>query len=1301
MLPNNSRRNLDFCRGFVLVSVLSVAMILLLVALLMLSLATIETKSESETFYRDQARSNARMALMIAVGKLQGYAGPDQRVTARGDLLNDGCDKNKGGWNTFNKPNRCKNWLGVWKTTFNDTHHEWPLIGKGGRNTPYQYPDIYTDLRETQKKLRGGVWKQELFLGWLVSQRGGKDDKGEHAGVTRPCGNAIESDHVVELVGRGSFLGDVQLSDYENGRVLVDKIDISSSDSTPPGAYAWYISDNNQKARLGDGKIVSVKSLELVKEGDGAWEDGCVSKEHDVTTENRGLLVDVCLGGLKKDLTPLLFAKHEKAIVTFHAPKNARGKREFSSDDPIIPGGSHAVLGPSFGALRSWGRLRFLSRESSGGGIMAQVPFSREGNMRVRPVDSWAYHYKKHGREVRLSDGLTFDGGKWASLVPKVFPVMVDARWHYYFSYSSGETAHLRSHIIPRVCLWNPYSVAMKTQKLLVLMPNPFQQKNGFHFVVDEAEARRMKEKFQDSRDLKLWGRCSTSGSHVGPFKIQAKGGEVLGGRNDLFPDSRYLAFVLDPAYFAPGECLVFSPILSSADHQSMGVGIQKYDVKHIERNRLSAKSPQGEDHFFWDYEGGLKFQVQWKVNSVASRLENKNANVGFRLITQMVKTGGDTIIKKGWRSMSQDMVSELKLSEIKSYEPWMVVFDNFPFILKSVDAPLNRTAESVVSENPKHFPTLQLLNHGNGGVSTSSYWYYAPWWGSSRTASNGRFGYLETFRDAPLKDAPALHQFGAKLMWFDESLTEANSPPLRCSLWQPDHVVYHPAIVAEWNVRASLATRSPASPCASKWYTNSLGAWIQQFAPFSPRDIHDMPVKNSRGYYKKPPMGYVAQRGGWRDVVMFDLPSKGQKVLSLAQLRHALISPYSWHPTYVIASSLVDLHAPFQASAWSSLSGPYQGREKSAWDVSIGGSRPYRLAYGPSTYGVNSSGLLQIGECATHKKVAGKRVSSKDEILAYDIAFEVNQNLWDAYFLSGVSIDNGGFQIKSDDINGVNYHACLPGGWRRFTDRLNQEGGWELGFWENAHCLYRKGVFNVNSTSEFAWRKFLEKSLTNQCKRVRSLTKEEINRLAHEMVVEVKRRGPFISMADFVNRRLRKKTEPYHKDAPEACGAMDAAIIRADINHKYEQFPYLTAWNDAYDYNRDEEGAHWKFDVDKQPKSKAWGMPGYITQGELLESLGASMSVRGDSFTVRAYGEARDRSGKIRAVAYLEAVVLRSTEYVERKSLKGGNTALDAALLINRRTGELSDGPLTATNRKFGRRFYIQSFRWLSPREI
>lgn len=38
-----------------------------------------------------------------------------------------------------------------------------------------------------------------------------------------------------------------------------------------------------------------------------------------------------------------------------------------------------------------------------------------------------------------------------------------------------------------------------------------------------------------------------------------------------------------------------------------------------------------------------------------------------------------------------------------------------------------------------------------------------------------------------------------------------------------------------------------------------------------------------------------------------------------------------------------------------------------------------------------------------------------------------------------------------------------------------------------------------------------------------RELTPEEIDRLAEEIVAEVRLRGPFLSLADFVNRRLKE----------------------------------------------------------------------------------------------------------------------------------------------------------------------------------
>ena len=89
-------------------------------------------------------------------------------------------------------------------------------------------------------------------------------------------------------------------------------------------------------------------------------------------------------------------------------------------------------------------------------------------------------------------------------------------------------------------------------------------------------------------------------------------------------------------------------------------------------------------------------------------------------------------------------------------------------------------------------------------------------------------------------------------------------------------------------------------------------------------------------------------------------------------------------------------------------------------------------------------------------------------------------------------------------------------------------------------------GAFNVNSTSVDAWAsqlsslqghkiegatmasnetpipRFLKSQYEDSWNKVRILTDEEINLLAHKIVEQVKLRGPFLSYADFVNRRIQ-----------------------------------------------------------------------------------------------------------------------------------------------------------------------------------
>jgi len=243
-------------------------------------------------------------------------------------------------------------------------------------------------------------------------------------------------------------------------------------------------------------------------------------------------------------------------------------------------------------------------------------------------------------------------------------------------------------------------------------------------------------------------------------------------------------------------------------------------------------------------------------------------------------------------------------------------------------------------------------------------------------------------------------------------------------------------------------------------------------------------------------------------------------------------------------------------------------------------------------------------------------------------------------------------------------------------------------------------GAFNVNSTSEQAWKAFLssvrdqelivsggkqkfghpfgtlgyaqDSSSTNDWSGLRDLSEPEIQKLAAAMVVEVKARGPFLSMADFVNRR------PNSPDAAhKALGALQAAIDKSGLNDRYKDTGRTLGTADVPILDG-------KDTLNDEPVPvRAIGSAGFLSQGALLSSLGSQITVRGDTFVIRTYGDARDASGKITAKAWCEAVVQRLPDYVDPSNAP-----------------ETSDN-LTTANSTFGRKFEIVSFRWLNSEEI
>ena len=189
-----------------------------------------------------------------------------------------------------------------------------------------------------------------------------------------------------------------------------------------------------------------------------------------------------------------------------------------------------------------------------------------------------------------------------------------------------------------------------------------------------------------------------------------------------------------------------------------------------------------------------------------------------------------------------------------------------------------------------------------------------------------------------------------------------------------------------------------------------------------------------------------------------------------------------------------------------------------------------------------------------------------------------------------------------------------------------------------------------------------------------RVLDEADIEALARAITREVRRRGPFLSLADFVNRRVGTD-----KDLARA-GAIQAALDSSDvpINAGYNEgsrstgLSALTQANRALAFPEAETGA------------AAYGIPGIVKQADVLTPIAPGLSARSDTFRVRAYGEKVSSNGRVVARAWCEAVVERQPDYVS-----GEDTVFEKG------------GQLVPANRNFGRRFRVVSFRWLAPEEV
>ena len=355
--------------------------------------------------------------------------------------------------------------------------------------------------------------------------------------------------------------------------------------------------------------------------------------------------------------------------------------------------------------------------------------------------------------------------------------------------------------------------------------------------------------------------------------------------------------------------------------------------------------------------------------------------------------------------------------------------------------------------------------------------------------------------------------------------------------------------------------------------------------------------------------------------------------------------------------------------------------------------------------------------------------------VMASDVSWLLNESLFDRYFLSGLA---GDFEIQGagyapqgslsdtvarfygDDFRSANANPLIrpyiPEG-KNSTDIVNELAA-DDGYKRFGAYALIDGAFNVNSTSVRAWEALLRSnrnlpvgyadgggdsdpgtpfppyvepsSLADgrglDWAGLARLDDDEVRRLAEAIVDQVKLRGPFMSLSDFVNRRVGEPVD----SRTHFAGAIQAAIDAANLNSKVQG----RAGGVSPTYGGDYAGFFEQETTNNiGARRTTTGIAADLTQADVLLPLAPRLSARSDTFTIRAYGEVQSPVSGDVVTAYCEATIQRLPEYVNDSDdpwAESGNPFAPSAV-----------SNLDSINVDFGRRFIVVGFRWLDSDEI
>lgn len=1360
------------------------------------SVLHVETRASRSLRDLHMARQNALLGLEIALGQLQEYAGKDQAVTfpattyyptkntsnGTGPLYDDPtfgyrslADVSQ--TRTFVTPAERRLWeqrLAQWWSSRNP---RWVgVVDSSLRRDPQISANQFGEFKRDQLPvwLVSGNEKFRFDFGNSTSYPPGYQTPDQQLPEPADPNNAAASQDarvVVALVGNGSATRAAESVDGLDGRVLARKQPVTGTANRTLGHYAYWVADESTKAnfavrdpfegaggpgteeyrhrlqvpqRIGWemvggfanatfgandvrlGRISTTREISLLEtntlRAPEIYQAGR-RNFHSLTAFSRSLLTDTALGGLKKDLTPLL---HGNASG-YNLNASIANPIRYSSNDPrldVTQGGFPA----STQNLPTWGELRTWAQTSAGGGAVTPAP----------------------GRA----------------------PVLTSYRLFFSLTHKDGA---LRMHFIPCFTLWNPLDVRLANAEYTLRFRHNFQL---WRFGV--ATAGITDPTPANSNDGQYWPNGNATASpttfylhQLEPlgwydrrnprFKVFGMGGNdesfinnantlnppVFNGNPryriapfDNFPSGNPIASPPLPfggnatlipyrfqASFAPGEVKVFT----IPNHQFFS------DPSELHTGSTAVLLANDYDP---DYPGSFYFEFARfrDVDGNGTTIPQPDSNTRF-YAELLIPSAGSTntpmfnsaILLSGatelWRAQNfgihPNWGANLNLAwtsaHIQPAQPqnWRKVYNFDDWVEMPKSGSTGSALAPLVAMYRAHLEPFPVPA-----------WRIFTWQNRLFHDGPNKFqrGFANFNLSAPVFELP-LEIEGAR------AADAANNQDLytTMAIFETVHdATANLSTFMRWDDNQATSSASGAEGFAllTTRFQDSLGN----------KGLSRLPLRQ----YSRP----------------------DSDVLSLGRLQQANLSRFAWQPTFPIGNS--------EAS-------PYVDRARISGLVS---------------YSIGNATNVQHIAVPQWMRPRGIRHNTAENRLI-DLSYILNENLWDSYFLS--SIPQSG-AISMDNTN------PLPNSRHRFT------AGHGLSLTElrdpflAAAALENLGALNVNSASVEAWKGLLsafrrleffnndsrtpaEKNSSIPISRsldpqggplrftfadqdagdvganpfsnrdyskfftgFRYLTDEMIEALAQRIVDEVRLRGPFYSLSDFVNRRL---VAPQGVNNPQSVWRQTRERNRStDITSAihsygvpsnfyggsyndqiltgYDPFPGLAGLNGALQRAIHLSGINGglnfpsslpldnrSFRVDVNPRHLSPNpenrgnqpmqihphaghyldtehlagaptgevgqllshSPGFVTQGDILAMIGPALTPRGDTFLVRSYGDATDRSGRVVSRAWLEAVVQRVAEPVAAAGM----------------SGLLKWQPANS----FGRKFRVVSIRWLSPEEV